>query len=322
MVLSYAVFFERQAGVPPYDWLAVPRATLEVIGTPLLPLLGAVPAGAVMAALLVWVLRILAFREPRWQPETLAIVACTLAVGSVAAGTGYGRGMYGSAATMESRFASLTLPLLAIAIVVASEERTIWVRRSLLFSTLALLALSWPPAAERALTVARQQHAQWLAFERDVAGGASLEQLVGRHGQTIYDDDVRKVPAKLQAMSRLRMGPFRSRGTRLRHTQLGPPHPLEVDRQGGVIRLAAPHTVNAVRVRFRLYALPRQDNWVSLHWRDTAGALRTAGIWTQGDGRLQEQLFWVWETVQEFTLDVYGYGRPRLEIERIECFDQ
>ena len=319
----YQLSFRHQAGVPPYDWMLMPRGALEVLGTPLIPLLQGIPAGVIVATLMASLTRLLMTQDPPRGREVTGMIACIVAAGLAAIGIGYARGMYRSAVTMESRYASLVLPVFAMGLVVAAGRVSAWRRRLLVAVILGLMTASWPAAMMRAWRVADERLVQWRAFEADVRAGASVDALIGRHGQTVYDDDVRHLPEWLEAMRALQLGPFRdSPATLTPEPTLGAPYDLPIDRRGGPIHLDGVHFIRGVRVRFRLYSLPDQENWVRLQWTSARSPAfrRVAGIWVRGTGNVQEQLFWVWDEPTEMSLSVYGRGRPRLEIESLQGF--
>jgi hypothetical protein len=71
-----------------------------------------------------------------------------------------------------------------------------------------------------------------------------------------------------------------------------------------------------------VYSKPDQLNRVELDWRSPgAPDTHAAAIWTEGHGRLQEQLFWVWNDVASLTVFGYGTVEPRLPIEELAVFE-
>jgi hypothetical protein len=88
------------------------------------------------------------------------------------------------------------------------------------------------------------------------------------------------------------------------------------------LSLQPPRFLRAVRVRFRVYSDGDQLNRVELDWRSPGSPdSHAAGIWVGGDGRLQEQLFWVWNEVSSLKLSVFGAHEPTLRIEELAVFE-
>jgi hypothetical protein len=255
--------------------------------------------------------------------QKVGLLACVAAVAFEALGIGYGRGMYGSGADRASRFASLITPLFVLVLLIASADNRDQLRRWLVWFVASIVALSWPLAAHRAWAVGVAQKTRWQQFERDVRAGATFEQIIGRDAETIYDDDVRRVAEELTAMHSWQLGPFRDYQGELRHTpDPGTPRALEIEPTARSVALQPPSFLRAVRVRFRVYSKPDQLNRVELDWKSRgASGTPSAGIWTEGDGRLQEQLFWVWRDVASLTLSVDGAGGPKLHVEEVTVFE-
>ena len=127
----------------------------------------------------------------------------------------------------------------------------------------------------------------------------------------------------LTDMHSWRLGPFRDYQGEFRHTpDPGTPRALKIEPTGQSVAIQSPRLLRAVRVRFRVYSKPDQLNRVERDWRSPgAPDTHAAGTWTEGDGRLQEQLFWVWNDVASLTVSAYGAVEPRLDIEELAVFE-
>jgi hypothetical protein len=119
---------------------------------------------------------------------------------------------------------------------------------------------------------------------------------------------VRYLPEEVTELYSRRLGPFRDYPGALRHTaDPGTPRGLNIDSTAESAALEPPRFLRAVRVRFRVYTQPGQNTWVALEWKSSsASETNTAGIWTEGDGRQQEQLFWVWNDVASLSVSAIG----------------
>jgi hypothetical protein len=320
----YVFGFTRQLETPAYSASATPKGALEALGA-LVPSPHALDwaAGALVGIVALLGVGLLCTSPSLSTCQKLGLLACVAAVAFEALGIGYGRGMYGSGAGTASRFASLITPLFVVVLLIASADARDQLRRWLVWFVAGIVALSWPLAAHRAWAVGVAQKTRWQQFERDVRAGATFEQIIGRHGETIYDDDVRYVAEELTAMQWWRLGPFRDYQGELRHTpDPGTPRALKIEPTGQSVAIQPPRFLRAVRVRFRVYSKPDQLNRVELDWRSPgAPDTHAAGTCTEGDGRLQEQLFWVWNDVASLTVSAHGAVEPRLDIEELAAFE-
>jgi hypothetical protein len=61
---------------------------------------------------------------------------------------------------------------------------------------------------------------------------------------------------------------------------------------------------------------------VTLKWKSPgASETHTASIYAEGDGRLHEQLFWIWNDVDVLSLCVNYVSDPGLHIEELAVFE-
>jgi hypothetical protein len=321
----YAFGFKHQLETPAYSISAVPRAALEALGTALIPHRDVVVAGAVVAVLALLGVGLVCTSPALTRRQQLGLLVCLAAVGFEAVGIGYGRGMYGPGSGGQSRFASLITPLFVVVLLIASADPRDKLRRWLGWGVAGLVVLSWPVNAHRAWAKGVAQETTWQQFERDVRAGATFEQIIGRNADTaIQDDDIREVPEALNDLHSWRLGPFRDYQGDLRHTaDAGSPRILKIEPTAESVALEPPRFLRAVRVRFRLYSEdPHFRNSVALAWESPgASNTHTAAIYTESDGRLQEQLFWIWNDVDVLSLSVNGRSDPRLHIEEVAVFE-
>jgi hypothetical protein len=325
----YAVGFKHQPDTPAYSVSAAPKAALEALGA-LVPLPYRLESSAgMLVGVLVGVVLLLGVGLLCTSPsvstcQRLGLLACVAAVVFEVLGIGYGRGMNGPEAGIDSRFGSLTAPLFVLVLLIASVDPRDKLRRWLGWFVAGLVALSWPLAAHRAWAEGAAQKTAWQEFERDVRAGATVEQITGRHADTaITDDDVRDAYEELTSLRTWRLGPFRDYQGELRHTaDPGTPRALKIEPTARSVALEPPRFVRAVRVRFRLYSGPNQVDYLSLGWK-SPGLPKThkAAIYTKGDGRLQEQLFWIWDDVDLLSLSVTGPVEPGLQVDELAVFE-
>ena len=319
----YAFGFKHQLDVPAYSISAAPKGALQALGVLLTPTFREMVGVPLVAAIglasvgLLWTSPVLSSCQKR------GLLACLAAIFIQLLGIGYGRGMYGTGVSAASRFGSLTMPLFVLVLLIASADPRDQLRRWLGWSVAIIVAVSWPLAAKRAWVEGTAQKSRWQQFERDVSAGATFEQIIGRDAETINDDDVRFVPEELTDLYSWRLGPFRNYRGELRHTaDPGIPHVLNIELNGGSVALEPPRFLRAVRVRFHVYSKPDQLNWVSLGWKSPSlPETHIAGIWTKGDGNIQEQMFWVWSDVDLLSLSIMGAGEPELRIEELAVFE-
>lgn len=320
----YAFGFAHQPETPAYSVSALPKGALEALGALILSprKLGEWPAGALVGVVALFGIWLLCTSPSLSRGQKLGLLACVAAVIVEALGIGYGRGMYGPGAGTSSRFVSLITPLFVLILLIASADVRDRLRRWLVSLLAGVMLLSWPVAAYRALAVGTAQKARWQQFERDVKAGATVEQIVGRDADSIDDDDVRNVAARLTYMRSHMLGPFKHYEGELRHTtDPGTPRVLKTDTIDKTVELAPPTFLRAVRVRFRAVSQPGQRNCVWLSWNSPDAPARFAAIWTEGDGRPLEQLFWIWDDVASLSLSIEGADDPQLHVEELAVFE-
>jgi hypothetical protein len=322
----YAFGFKHAPDTPPYSLSSTPRAALEALGTIVripqrLAEWPSWPAGAVVGVVALFGGGLLWTSPSLCRRQKLGLLACLLAVFVEVIGIGYGRGMYGAGSALDSRFASLVTPLLVLLLLIASADPVDRLRRWLIWFVVGVVAVTWPLGAYRAWTAGEAQKAGWQQFERDVRAGATVEQLIGRDAEAIDDDDVRGVAHELDLLHSHRLGPFRDYSGELRHTSdPGTPRTVEVDQATHSVTLEPPRFLRAVRLRFRVYSEPHQLNYVWLDWTSPSGG-HTATIMTEGDGSMQEQLFWIWSDVDSLSLFIQGNADPQLHIDELTVFE-
>jgi hypothetical protein len=320
----YVFGFTHQLETPAYSPSAMPKAALEALGALVLsPHALEWAAGALVGMVALLGVGMLCTSPSLSTCQKLGLLACVAAVAFEALGVGYGRGMYGPGATTVSRFASLITPLFVVVLLVASADTRDQLRRWLVWFVAGIVAISWPLAAHRAWAAGVAQKTRWQQFERDVRAGATFEQIIGRHGETIYDDDVRYVAEDLTAMATWRLGPFRGYQGDLRHSpNPGTPRALKIEPSGQSVAIQPPRFLRAVRVRFRVYSKPDQRNRVEFEWTSPGTPdTHTASTWTEGDGRPREQLFWIWNDVASLAVSAFGPVEPTLDIEELAVFE-
>jgi hypothetical protein len=123
-VCAWYVFgFSHQPETPPYSASAAAKAALEALGMLILtPRAAEWLSGALVGAVTVFGVWLLCTSRSLSTCQKLGLLACVAAVAFEALGIGYGRGMYGSGWSTQSRFASTITPLFVLLLLIASAE--------------------------------------------------------------------------------------------------------------------------------------------------------------------------------------------------------
>ena len=325
---GYAVSWRHPRDVPPYEPSQAFRGALEVLSSSLGPVAWPhyAPWAAFVAAAAGAALALLALeaRDPERRVRAVGLGLCILAGLGLAAGIGFGRGMYGPGAALRSLYTTLMACLLCSIHLGASSSRIARVGACVSLALLAARALAFPANSEAALAHGRVRSEGYAAFRADLAAGLPLEALAARNGQAIFDDDSRKVPGFIRLMERHGIGPFRGPLHRLAEetrpfvdeelalaaVAAGPPGGGAAQRPAVELDLGGVRPLRGVRLRFALETPRGSRSWFHVRWARSDGAEphfswteRSAPLWIAPAAEPQELTVWIYDLADRLQIE-------------------
>lgn len=288
-------------------------------GATLWPLSGVVVVGAVAAAPVALARAWLAGSKDRWS---IGGVFCALgAVGLLAVATGWGRSGEGPSAGLQSRYATLAAPALAVVyLAVARFGSRVSSRLVPMVLFAGFCALIWP-SAEEALSAGRAAKANATAFHRDLTAGEPLYRLVRRHVPWIHPSQA-ATHGYLDMLRAAGVGEFRAIRpdppfverrvelvpTDVRLARWSPDGEIAVSGVDPWIRfdLPAPARVAGVRLRYDHHNDDGGPAHFRLAWRSDGQfdfpADQQYGDWNLPTGSNQTTTVWIDQTIRQIRL--------------------
>jgi hypothetical protein len=261
------------------------------------------------------------YRSPERGVLSAGLLALLAASLLLVAGIAYKARTLGSAWTLRSGYVTLATPVLVSCYLAfaASHGRRVARIGSVVLLGVTLAGL--PSNIADALEFGRTRSGRYAALVADLRSGLPLEGLVGRHGYTVADDDLRDVGPYLETLEAHRVGPFRDPAVKLRREQrrlverevpLVPVQVHEIDLSGGpsdsddpYVTFALPEPLDVVGLvlEFRLLT-PRWEPWLQVWWADSTDPARNT--------------FTPWERHTQF----WGLSRPEPQSYRVWVYDR
>ncbi len=334
LATGVAVRLSITDGLPAWAVADAPARAVEalstVFGAPSIPLHRVVA----LFVILLWSAAVAAAcaRVPPVGPQrlrNLGFLAFLASWALLVIGLGYQARAIGSGLALRSAYVTLTAPLVPAVHLVFTTSGPKRVAHLVSGLLIAALVIAMPFNVIAAADFARMRHTRYEALVRDAHAGLPLEALVGRHAETISDDDFREVGPYLETLAAHRLGPFRAPSVRLIRearaltTQDVPLQAVQVhqiDLASGMATGDDPYVTFALSestdvvgaiLEFRLSTPSGRDAWVHVWWADSNNPGRNfftpwerhTEFWAPSRTEGQSYRIWIYDRINWLRID-------------------